>query len=173
MFVGMYDNVRLTVLEDHSHRSALVQNSELALGALLVCGVGEDTSVQQRPVGVCNHGTDVSRAVWLSALLLWHLERVAPLVHRVGPEDRVTLVDRVDGALLRHAHVGVGEDELAEGIVHGEAVDGAVLHGQDQLGTGAVHGEAGGDQLGTGLEEILFCALGALFQLEDSEDGAD
>lgn len=51
---------RLTLLEDHGHGTTLVQNTQLALGSLLVGGVGEDASVQKRPVRICNHGSDVT-----------------------------------------------------------------------------------------------------------------
>jgi len=67
----------------------------------------------------------------------------------------------------------MGEDELAEGVIHREAVDAAAAHGDDELGAGAVHGEARGDELGAGDEEVFFRALCALGQLEDAEDGAD
>ena len=65
---------QLTLLEDHGHRTTLVQNTQLALGSLLVGGVGEDAAVQQGPVGVGHHGADVPRAVGLA--LLGVLQRV-------------------------------------------------------------------------------------------------
>ena len=141
----------LTILKHHSHGSTLVQNAQLALGTLLVRRVRENTTVQQRSVGISNHASNISRAVRLATLLGGELQRVEVRLGVVLPVERVPLVDRVDGALPRHAHVGVGEDELAEGVVHGEAVDGATLHGDDELSGGAVHGEAGGDELGAGL----------------------
>ena len=67
----------------------------------------------------------------------------------------------------------MGEDELAKGVVHGEAVDGAALHGHDELSGGAVHGETSGHEVGAGTEEILLGALGALSESVDTEDGAD
>ncbi len=62
--------------------------------------------------------------------------------------------------------------EFAEGVVHGEAVDGAAAHGDDELGAGAVHGEAAGYQLAACHEQFFLFALAALFQLEDAEDCA-
>ncbi|KAI6804435.1 fructose-1,6-bisphosphatase [Hortaea werneckii] len=78
-----------------------------------------------------------------------------------------------NGVLLRHLHVGVSQDELAQGVVHREAVDRAALHGHDQLGRGAVHGETGGNQIGARVEQVLLGALCALCKLEDTEDCAD
>lgn len=163
---------KFTILKHHGHRRALIQNSQLALGALLIGRVGEDTSVQQGTVRVGNHATDIPRTVRL-AVGGGGLERLEVLLDVVLPVQRVTLVDGVDRPRLGQLHVRVGQDELAQAVVEGEAVDAAALHGDDQLGGGAVHGEAGGDQLSAGLEDVGLGALGALGQLVDGEDGAD
>ena len=160
---------RLTLLKDHGHGTTLVKNTQLALRGLLVGRVGEDTAVKQRPVSVGNHGADVTGRVGLLGVL----DGVAPLLGGDVPVLAVSLVARVDGALLGHLHVGVGEDELAERVVHGEAVDGAVLHGHDKLGGGAVHGEASGDKLCTGEKQVLLLTLGVIGESVDTEDGAD
>lgn len=55
----------LTVFEHHGHGRTLVQDAQLALGALLVGGVGEDAAVEQGPVGVGDHAADVAGAVGL------------------------------------------------------------------------------------------------------------
>lgn len=83
---------RLTILEDESHGRTLVEDTELALGALLVGGVSKDTSVQKSSVSISNHGTDVTRAVRL-AVLLGSLERVEVVDGLVLPVQRVTLID--------------------------------------------------------------------------------
>ena len=160
---------KLTLLEDHGHGTTLVQNTQLALGSLLVGGVGEDTTVKQCPVCVCNHGSNVTRGVRLLAVL----DGLNPLLGGNVPVLAVTLVARVDAALLGHLHVGVGEDELAEGVVHGEAVDGTVLHGHDELGGSTVHGETGGDKLCTREKQVLLLALGALGESVDTKDRTD
>ena len=157
------------MLEDHGHGATLVEDTQLALGGLLVGRVGEDTTVKQRPVCVGNHGTDVTGRVGLLAVL----DGVTPLLGRDVPVLAVTLVARVDATLLGDLHVGVGQDELAEGVVHGEAVDGTVLHGHDELGGSTVHGETGGDKLCTREKQVLLLALGALGESVDTEDGAD
>lgn len=165
------------VLEEHRHGCTFVQNTQLTLGTLRVGRVREDTAVQQGPVGVRNHGTDVPGAVGLLALA-GELEAVEVLVAPLVPVHAVALVDGVDGALRGQLHVGVGEDELAQRVLQGEAVDATATHGDDQLGGGAVHGEAGGDEAGTRVEEVLGAdgLVGAqdfVGQLEDAEDGAD
>lgn len=161
-----------TILENHGHGGALVEDAELALGALLVGGVGKDASVEEGAVGVGDHGANVAGRVGL-AVVLGLLEGVEVGDGVLFPVERVALVDRVDGAGAGHLHAGVGEDELADAVVEGEAVDAGALHGEDELGRGAVHGEAGGDELGARLEDIGLGALGALGQLVDGEDGAD
>lgn len=165
--------VYLTIFKHHGHRRALVQDAQLALGALLVGGVGEDAAVEQGPVGVGDHAADVAGAVGLAVVALGVLEGVEVGLGVVAPVERVALVDGVDGAAARDGHVGVGEDELAEGVVEREAVDGAALHGDDELGRGAVHGEAGGQQLGARAQDVLLGAARALGQLVHAEDGAD
>lgn len=67
----------------------------------------------------------------------------------------------------------MGEDELAEGVVHGEAVNGSALHGHDELGGSAVHGETSSDKVGAGTEEVLFGAGSVICKPVDTEDCAD
>lgn len=160
------------MLEDEGHGGALVENTELALGALLVGGVSEDASVQKRSVGIGNHGTNVTRAIGL-AVGLSLLEGVEVVNGGLLPVERVTLVDGVDGARLGHLHVGMRQDELANAVVECEAVDGAALHGHDELSRGAVHGETGSDELGAGHEDVLLGSLGALGKLVDGENGTN
>lgn len=101
------------------------------------------------------------------------LEAVEVLLHRLLPIQTIPLIDRIDGARARHAHVRVRQYELAEGIIHREAINTAAAHRDDELGRSAVHREPRGDELGAGDQEVLFRPLGALGQLEDAEDGAD
>lgn len=72
----------------------------------------------------------------------------------------------------------MSENELSEGVIHGEAVDGSALHGDDQLCGRTVHGESCGHQLGSWLAEILCCYSSVaghdlIIQLVNSEDGSD
>lgn len=165
------------VLEHHGHGRALVQDTQLALGALRVARVGEDTAVKQGAVRVGDHAADVPRAVGLLALTRV-LERVEVLLDPVVPVHAVALVDRVDGALGGELHVRVRQDELAQRVLQREAVHGAATHSDNELRRGAVHGEAGGDQLRAGAKQVLggdgvLRAEHFVGQLEDTEDGAD
>lgn len=70
------------------------------------------------------------------------------------------------------------QDELAKGVIHGETVDAAALHGDDQLGGGTVHGETGSHQLGSWLAEILCChstvaGYDLIVQLINTKDSSD
>lgn len=111
------DGLAAGVFHDHGHGRALVEDAQLALGRLLVGRVGEDATIQQSPVGVRNHGANVAGRIGLAAFLLGELQGLKVRLGLVGPVQRVAFVDTVDGSLLGDAHVGVGEDELAEGIV--------------------------------------------------------
>lgn len=159
----------LTLLEDHSHGTALVKNTQLALGSLLVRGIGEDTAVEEGSVSIGNHGSDVTGRVRLLAVL----DGIAPLLGGGVPVLAVALVGRVDRPLLGHLHVGVCKDELAERVVHSETVDGAILHGEDELSGSTVHGETCSDKIGAGAKEVLLGALGILSESVDTEDGTN
>lgn len=166
-----------SVLKQHRHGRTLVQNTQLTLGTLLVGRVGKDTAVQQGAVRIGDHGPDVPGGVGLLALA-GVLEAVEVGVAPVVPVHAVSLVDGVDGPRLGETHVGVGQDELAQRVLEGEAVDAAAAHGDDQLRRGAVHGEARGDKRSTRVQQLLRADGLALAQdfvgeLEDAEDGAD
>jgi hypothetical protein len=159
----------LTLFENHGHGTTLVQNTQLALGSLLVGRVGEDATVEQCPVCIRNHGSDVTSRVRLLGIL----DGFNPLLGRHVPVLAVAFVARVDATLLGNLHVGVGENELAEGVVHGEAVDGAALHGHNELGGSAVHGETGSDEVCAGAEEVLLGAISTIGKSVDTKDCAD
>ena len=72
------------------YREALVEHAQLAIGALLVSGVDEDTAVQDGAVYVAHHGADVARGV----LVL--LAPVDVVEDRQVPVGRVALIARVD-----------------------------------------------------------------------------
>jgi len=158
-------------MENHSHWCTFVQDPKLTLRTLLVCRIGEDTAVKQSTIGICNHGADVPRAIRL-ATLSRVFQAVDPLLDRFLPVQAVTLVHRVDGTLLGTLHVRMCEDELAEGVVKREAVDGATFHRDDQHGRRAVHGEAAGDEFASGLQQIFLGALRFGCQLMNAEDCA-
>jgi len=87
----------LTILHDHGHRRTLVKNPELAFLALLICRVGEYSTIAERPVCVCNHRSDVTRRVGLPLGSGRELDAVEVCPASFVPVDAVALVDGVDG----------------------------------------------------------------------------
>ena len=171
------DGQTACVLEQHGHGSTLVQDTELALGALGVGGVGKETTVEKGTVCIGDHATNVTSAVWLLALS-GELEGVEVLVHPRSPVHAVTLVDRVDTLLGRHLHAGVGQDELSQRVFHSEAVDITVTHGDHQLSRCTIHGESSRDHLRSGTKDflggdLLVRAEDLIWQLIDTEDCAN
>lgn len=169
------DSEATGILEDHGHGGTLVQDTKLALGALLISRVGKNTAIEQGSIGIGDHAADVTGAVWLAALA-GILDGLEVLVDPVLPVDAVSFVDGVDRPLCRQGHVGVGQDELAERILEGETINGAAAHGDDKLRRCTVHGETRRDELPAGQQDIIGrhgLAHHALGQLEDAEDGAD
>ena len=163
---------RLTVLKHHRHRRALVQDPQLPLRALLICRICEDPTIQQRAVRVCHHAADVPRAVRL--LLAGRvLQAVEVLLDGIFPVLGVALVDAVDGPAARHLHGRVRQDELAQRVVHREAVHAAAPHRDYQLRRCAVHRESRGHEFCAWEKHVFGPALRVGGQLEDAEDGAN
>lgn len=72
----------------------------------------------------------------------------------------------------------MGQDELSQGVFHGETVDIAVLHGDHQLRRRTIHGESGSDHLRTGTENVLggdrlVGAKDLVGELIDAKDGTN
>ena len=120
-----------------------------------------------------DHGGDPAHVEVLAAgALLARQAFIHVAAHRRLPETHVGDVDGKLPGLLGDADVGMGEDELADVLVQGEAVD-AIAGGQDHHGRGPINGVAGGDLPGAGLQEGLRAGLGALAgAAQDGEDGA-
>ena len=124
-------------------------------GVLGVAGIQEHAPAHQDAVGLGHQTCDPA-----------HVEVLAPrsgppgqaLVHKTlhgrFPEAAVRGVDGELVGVLRHAHVRMGDLELAEIRVQ-RAADHAVADGQHQHRAGTVDGIAGGDLGAPGLEEIL------------------
>ncbi len=161
-----------TILEHHCHGCTLIQNPQLPLGALLIARIGEDPAIQQGAICVRNHTPDIPRTVGFPTFAHGILQRVEILLHRFVPVETVPLVDAIYSSRLRYLHVRMRQDEFAQGVIHGEAIDAATLHREHQLGAGTVHCEAARDEFGAGEEDLFFLALGAFGKAEDAEDGA-
>jgi hypothetical protein len=69
---GISDHVSSTrpkethLLDEERHWESLVEQPQLSALALLVLGIPEDSTVEERAVDVGNHGSDVSRRVGLA-----------------------------------------------------------------------------------------------------------
>mmetsp|Transcript_2350 Transcript_2350/g.5547 ORF Transcript_2350/g.5547 Transcript_2350/m.5547 type:complete len:275 (+) Transcript_2350:289-1113(+) len=171
------------LLHDEAHRGALVQEAELPVGVLLVARVPIEASVEERAVEVADEGADVAGRVGLPAPQLGVLERVHVPLQALVPELVVALVEGVDLSRLGHLEVVVGEDELADRRVEGEAKD-APPDGEDEDDRGRVHAVArrqeararlaGPDDAlvhdGVGVVHVLDGAL--LVGVVDPKDGA-
>jgi hypothetical protein len=72
-------------------------------------------------MNIRHHRTNVPRRVRLPVTGV--LDRLGVLDRGRVEVERVSLVERVDLSAGGDLDVGVGEDELAEGLVEGEAVD--------------------------------------------------
>jgi hypothetical protein len=96
------------------HWERFIEDSQLAIGALLVAWVTKDTSIEQRSVHVGNHGTNVSCAVWLAVCGV--LDAVEVLLCWLVEVERVALVEGVDLSSVGDSDIRVGKDEFSEGL---------------------------------------------------------
>jgi hypothetical protein len=105
------------ILHHHSHGTTLIQDPQLPLGRLFVGWVGEYAAVQECSVGVGNHGANVPGGVGLAVGFGGVFEGFEVGFCLVGPVEGVSFINGVNGSLFGDAHVGMGEDELAKGVV--------------------------------------------------------
>ena len=120
--------------QEEFYIDALVQQAQLAVCVFRVAGVPVDAAVEHRAVKVAHEASDVPRGVGLAVLgVPAFFQRVHVLLESGLPVDVVALVEGVDLPLLRDLDVLVGQDELADGRVQGEAVD-AVADGEHHDG---------------------------------------
>ena len=82
------------------HGEGLVEHTKLSALRLLVIGVTENAAVEQRPVYVCHHRTDVPRAVGRLAIG-GVFDALQVLVDRLMEVHRVPFVEGVDLATRR------------------------------------------------------------------------
>lgn len=161
------------VLKHHRHRRALIQNPQFPLRTLFIRRVGENAAVEEGTIGVCDHRANVPRAIGLFVFVLRVFEEVDVFLDGLVPIFGVALVDAVDGAGLGDAHVGVREDEFAEGVVHGEAVHTAPFHRHDQLRGSTIHCKPTRHQLRPRQQNLFLFPLSTHLQFEDAKDCAD
>mmetsp|Transcript_9551 Transcript_9551/g.23451 ORF Transcript_9551/g.23451 Transcript_9551/m.23451 type:complete len:397 (-) Transcript_9551:124-1314(-) len=159
---GGRDTSRL--FHDERHGSSLIQQSKLSVRVLGVSGITENTSVQQSTVDITDHGTDVSAGESFSALSSSLTPSRDNIFQRLVPLVEVGFVHRVDVAILRDFDVGLGEDELSEGLIKGEDVD-TISEGQGEESGRGVQAVGCRNQVRSGLKgvgealSLLFRAL--------------
>ena len=154
------------LLDDEGEGVRLVEQAQLAAGGLAVGGIEEDAALEQVAVEVGDQGADVAR-------------RAAPLLaavhvgaHGAAPAAGVALVGAVDGPPLRDADALVGEQELADRRVEGEAVD-AAAGGVDEHGARPVDEVPGAQLLAARPQEARGGGVGRAGRAVDGEDRAD
>jgi hypothetical protein len=89
------------LFNQESHRESFVEQPQFTLLALLVIGIAKNTPVEQCPVHVSNHGSDVTRAIrtlWRVGILdgfqICHDRRVE--IHGISLVEGVNLAPRGD-----------------------------------------------------------------------------
>ena len=144
------------LLDQEADRVALVEQAQPAgFGRVLaVARVQEDAAAHQDAVGLGDQRGDPAHVeVGAARAGAAGQAFVHVAAHGLFPEARVGGVDGELARGLGHADVGVGEVELADDRVEGEAGD-AVADRQHQHRRWAVDGVAGGDLLAAGLQEL-------------------
>mmetsp|Transcript_70811 Transcript_70811/g.198368 ORF Transcript_70811/g.198368 Transcript_70811/m.198368 type:complete len:323 (-) Transcript_70811:170-1138(-) len=168
--VNKLSDFRIYLLDDRGHRKALVQQTQLTLGALFVGRVQKDAAVEDSTVDVADHRTNIPRAVRLGSVGRV-LEKLNGLLDVGVPQLVVALVARVDGLVLGREGKRANVNELADRVIEGEAVD-AVHEGYAQVDRRTVHAVASADHIGTRLEDVGRAGLTLRSLLEHREDGA-
>mmetsp|Transcript_25298 Transcript_25298/g.61523 ORF Transcript_25298/g.61523 Transcript_25298/m.61523 type:complete len:295 (+) Transcript_25298:147-1031(+) len=140
-----------SLFNEEAHRCALVQEAKLAVGVLCVAGVAEDASVENSSVDVGDQRSNVAGRILFARLVCAVFESLDVLLEGWVPGDGVGLVEGVNLAAGRDLHVRVGEDELANLRVKGEAVD-SVAGGEDHHGRARVHAVARGNEIAARLQ---------------------
>ncbi len=154
--LGASGSTATGLLDQEGHGVALIEETKLAAGVVGVRGVCKDATIENSTVNVGDHGANVTSTVLATTFLLY--------VFTCGgiPLGGVALVDGVDLTLARNAHVTVGENELADGGIQGEAMHTETSR-HDDGGGGTVKRVASGKKLVAGTKEIAHgCGLGGL-----------
>lgn len=83
------------LLRKKRHGERLIQQPQLSLLTLLIIGISEDPAIEQRSVHICDHRSDVARAVG-RAPVRGVLDAVEILDNWFVEVHRVALVERID-----------------------------------------------------------------------------
>jgi hypothetical protein len=74
-------------------------------------GINENTSTDQIPVKICNHGTYVSRGIWPVRGIIVFLAVAQILFHSLGKINIIGFVDGINIAMIRIFHIRMAKDE--------------------------------------------------------------
>ena len=99
-----------SLLGQEGHRSALVQQAQLAVLVLPVTGVAVDAAVQEGPVEVTDQRADVACTVRLARPLVGVLQALDVFLDVGIPHVRVALIEAVDLADLGDLDIPVGRE---------------------------------------------------------------
>mmetsp|Transcript_14034 Transcript_14034/g.37915 ORF Transcript_14034/g.37915 Transcript_14034/m.37915 type:complete len:261 (-) Transcript_14034:634-1416(-) len=159
------------LLSQEAHGGALVQQTQLAIGVLLVAWVAVDATVQQGAVEVTHQGANVASAVGLAVVGGRVLNVLHVSAQVVVPQVVVALVEAVDLALLRDLHVPVGQHKLANSGIQSEAPD-TMSNGQHNGGGARVQAVAGALQVLARLAHVQHALLHHLLRVVNGINGA-
>lgn len=123
-------------------------------------------------MNIGHHAAHVSRSVRFARYRI--LFRFHIIDDGFVPQGTVSLIDRVDFALVRNSHINVGQDELANGRIVRESID-AVAEAQHNGCGRSVKCISGGDHVPAGLQSIADLRINAritLFAI-NGENAAD
>mmetsp|Transcript_31236 Transcript_31236/g.42144 ORF Transcript_31236/g.42144 Transcript_31236/m.42144 type:complete len:232 (-) Transcript_31236:345-1040(-) len=159
-----------SLLHDHCHGESLVEHAQLALGILVVRRVQIDPTVQDGPVNVGDHGSDVTRGIRLGALFILVDDCRDCLV----PVRAVALVAAVDllASTRGQLNVGLDVDKLPQRWVQCESVHAVAFESNDKLGGRSVHAVPGNDDIVSRPQHIAHLGHPSALLLVDRKDRA-
>lgn len=102
------------LFNQETHWESFIQHSQFPIFTLLVIWITKDTSIQQCPVDIGDHGTDISSRIGFT--VGWVLDGFEVLVAWLVEMHRVAFVEGVDFAPGGNLDFRMGEDELSEGL---------------------------------------------------------
>mmetsp|Transcript_58828 Transcript_58828/g.138566 ORF Transcript_58828/g.138566 Transcript_58828/m.138566 type:complete len:239 (-) Transcript_58828:245-961(-) len=156
------------LLHAERHGEAFIEHAKLAVRRRLVRRIHEDATIEQGPMHVRNHASNVSERSRLAtsfrefALLDVGCDGGVPL-------GCVSFIHGVNRSLLRNTDVRVGEDEFSKLWVQGVTVDTFACRVHEH-GAAAIHGVAGCHHFSAWAECILRLHICEVVDAVDAED---
>ena len=116
--------------------------------------IHEDATVEERPVDVRHHGSDISSGIGAAGRLVFLLKVLDVFLHSIKPPPVVAFIDTIDLSPFRNPDVFVGEQEFSDAGIKREAV-GPVSGGVDKHGGGSIDAVPGRDLLVPRLQTVF------------------